>query len=30
MQKKIVSIIAGVMVGLMIFGLIAMAVPYIV
>ena len=30
MQKKIVSIIAGVMVGLMIFDLIAMAVPYIV
>lgn len=30
MQKKIVSILAGVMAALMIFGLIAMVVPYIV
>lgn len=30
MQKKIVSILAGVMAALMVFGLIAMVVPYIV
>ncbi len=30
MQKKIASIIAGVMAALIIFGLVAMAVPYII
>ena len=30
MQKKIVSILAGIMAALIVFGLVAMAVPYIV
>lgn len=30
MQKKIASIIAGVMAALIVFGLVAMAVPYII
>lgn len=30
MQKKIVSILAGVMAALIVFGIIAMAVPYII
>ncbi len=29
MQKKFVSILAGVMAAVMLFGLVAMAVPYI-
>lgn len=30
MQKKVASIIAGVMAALIIFGLVAMAVPYLI
>ena len=30
MQKKVVSVLAGIMAALIIFGIIAMAVPYIV
>lgn len=30
MQKKVVSVLAGIMAALIIFGIIAMAVPYII